>query len=79
MQTQVQDLKNQLSSHAKLVIFLARRIVKQSKIQSATSGSRFEGEITKLAKEDLTLVGLVGIVDLPYDEIPGVIRTLHNH
>ena len=76
MQTQIEDIKNQWSSQGKRVILLARRIVKQSEIQSTTSESRFEGEITKLAKKDLTLVGLVGIVDPPRNEIPEVMRTL---
>ena len=76
MQSQIEDIKNQWSSQGKRVILLARRIVRQSEIQSTTSDSGFEGEVTKLARKDLTLVGLVGIVDPPRNEIPEVMRTL---
>ena len=76
MQTEIEDLKNQWSSQGKRVILFARRVVKSSIIQCTTTSSRFEGEITKLAQRDLTLVGLVGIVDPPRDEIPEVMRTL---
>ena len=76
MRIQIEEIKNQWSSQGKRVILLARRVVKESDIGIDTSDSRFEGEITKLAKKDLTLVGLVGIVDPPRDEIPQVVRTL---
>ena len=76
MQAEIEDLKNQWSSQGKRVILFARRVVRSSNIQCTTKSSRFEGEITKLAQRDLTLVGLVGIVDPPRDEIPEVMRTL---
>ena len=76
MRIQIEEIKDQWSSQGKRVILLARRVVKESDIGIDTSDSRFEGEITKLAKKELTLVGLVGIVDPPRDEIPQVMRTL---
>jgi sodium/potassium-transporting ATPase subunit alpha len=40
------------------------------------SSSQFEDEVSRHARTDLTLVGIVGIVDPPRDEIPYVVKTL---
>ena len=76
MHTEVEEIKNTWSAGGKRVILLARRVVRPSEIQSSVTSSKYEDEITGLAKKDLTLVGLVGIVDPPRDEIPHVVRTL---
>lgn len=72
----MEDTKNRWSSQGKRVILLARKVIRQSDIQVDPSHSRYEGELAKLAKKDLTLIGLIGIVDPPRDEIPDVVRTL---
>ena len=76
MRAQVESIKSQWCSQGKRVILLARRIVHEFEIESSTSDSRFEDEITRLVKKELTLVGLVGIVDPLREEIPEVTRTL---
>ena len=76
MRRQMEDTKDRWSSQGKRVILLARKIIGQSDIQSNPSDSRYESELAKRAKKDLTLIGLIGIVDPPRDEIPDVVRTL---
>jgi sodium/potassium-transporting ATPase subunit alpha len=72
----IEEIKNTWSSQGKRVILLARKVIcKEQMISSPTSG-HFEDEVIHHAKSDLTLVGIVGIVDPPRDEIPYVISTL---
>lgn len=70
--------KDQWSSQGKRVILLARKIVRKAEILSSPQATQFEREIMDHAKSDLTLVGLVGIVDPPRDEIPSVVETLRS-
>lgn len=72
----IEALKNRWSSQGKRVILLARKVIKAGQIQSQPISSSYEGEVSDLARNNLTLVGLVGIVDPPRDEIPEVVRVL---
>jgi sodium/potassium-transporting ATPase subunit alpha len=72
----IEEIKNTWSSEGKRVILLARKIVPKENIVVDPSSSRFEDEVMRLARTDLTLVGIVGIVDPPRDEIPYVVSTL---
>lgn len=74
----VENIKNQWSSQGKRVILLARKIVKWEVLQCSPASSRFEEEISQHARSALTLVGIVGIVDPPRDEIPEVVMVLRN-
>ncbi|OXV11847.1 hypothetical protein Egran_00391 [Elaphomyces granulatus] len=69
----VQNVKDQWSAAGKRVILLARKVL-PALLQFSTH--EFEGEVMNHARAGLTLVGLVGIVDPPRDEIPEVIKTL---
>ncbi|RDW59706.1 putative calcium-transporting ATPase [Coleophoma cylindrospora] len=72
----IENIKDNWSSQGKRVILLARKILEVEQIRSSPSSGQFEDEIMRHARTDLTLVGLVGIVDPPRDEIPGVVKTL---
>ncbi|KAI9892837.1 MAG: hypothetical protein M1814_000996 [Vezdaea aestivalis] len=69
-------IKDEWSSQGKRVILLARRILPASTLTALPSTTAFEKEAMKHASSGLTLVGLVGIVDPPRDEILDVVRTL---
>lgn len=73
---QVEALKNRWSSNGKRVLLLARKVVHASDLVHDPSSNKFEGEIISVGKHNLTLVGLVGLVDPPRPEIPGVMETL---
>jgi sodium/potassium-transporting ATPase subunit alpha len=51
-------------------------VVKKEDIMADLADSLFETEAMKLARTDLILVGIVGIVDPPREEIPYVVSTL---
>jgi sodium/potassium-transporting ATPase subunit alpha len=72
----VEEIKNTWSSQGRRVILLARKIVSKENIVNDPSTSQFEDEVSRLARSDLTLVGIVGIVDPPREEIPYVVSTL---
>lgn len=58
------------------MLLLARKILAKEQIRSSASSSGFEDEIMHHARSGLTLVGIVGIVDPPRDEIPSVVSIL---
>ena len=72
----IEDIKNTWSSQGKRVILLARKIVLKEQICSLETSGQFEDEVMRHAMSDLTLVGIIGIVDPPRDEIPSVVSTL---
>ncbi|KAF7941655.1 uncharacterized protein EAE97_006492 [Botrytis byssoidea] len=71
-----EEIKNSWSAEGRRVILLARKIVKKDELKTTPDSSRFEKEISSHARSGLTLVGIVGIVDPPRDEIPSVVSTL---
>jgi sodium/potassium-transporting ATPase subunit alpha len=72
----IERKKDYWSSQGKRVILLARKALFKDNIRSQPSSSHFESEVMDHARSGLTLIGLVGIVDPPRDEIPSVIRVL---
>ncbi|PMD19532.1 calcium ATPase [Hyaloscypha hepaticicola] len=74
--TKIEAIKDIWSSQGRRVILLARKTVCKEQIRALPSSSQFEDEVLYHAREGLTLVGLVGIVDPPRDEIPSVVKIL---
>lgn len=68
----IESIKDSWSRQGKRVILLAR---KPTVVPFSTN---HEKEVLIAAREGLTFVGLVGIVDPPRDEIPEVVRVLRN-
>jgi sodium/potassium-transporting ATPase subunit alpha len=65
MKTIIEDIKNQWSSQGKGVILLARKILANHHSVHDPDHNSFEAEVTHQAGSDLTLIGLVGIIDPP--------------
>ncbi|KAK6334092.1 hypothetical protein TWF696_002594 [Orbilia brochopaga] len=72
----IEYIKDSWSREGKRVILLARKVLKRSDIKSSMDSNAIETEVIQHASSDLCLVGLVGIVDPPRDDIPWVISTL---
>jgi sodium/potassium-transporting ATPase subunit alpha len=72
----IEEIKNKWSSQGRRVILLARKTICKEHIRAMASSSQFEDEVLHHAREGLTLVGIVGIVDPPRDEIPSVVKIL---
>ncbi|KKK25632.1 hypothetical protein ARAM_003675 [Aspergillus rambellii] len=73
--TMVEATKDNWSACGKRVILMAQKPVTSEWISSVAS-SQDEKLVLQAARDELTLVGLVGIADPPRDEIPTVIDTL---
>jgi sodium/potassium-transporting ATPase subunit alpha len=76
MKETIDNIKNKWSSEGKRVILLARKILPGHQNVHFPEHNTFETEIMHQSNSDLTLVGLIGIVDPPRDEIPDVVRIL---
>ena len=72
----IEKVKDDWSSQGKRVILLARKILPANIIKNDPASGDFETETMDHAKTGLTLVGIIGIVDPPRDEIPEVVRVL---
>jgi sodium/potassium-transporting ATPase subunit alpha len=69
-------LKNTYSSQGKRCLLLARKIIKEGIVTADPSTTAYEEAVTQLSKAELTLVGLVAIVDPLRFDIPDVVTTL---
>ncbi|KAK5143256.1 hypothetical protein LTR04_001945 [Oleoguttula sp. CCFEE 6159] len=72
----IEEIKNQWSAQGERVILLARKELPTHLSSIPIHSRKFEQEIMAQATTSLTLIGLVGIVDPPREEIPEVVRTL---
>ncbi|KAJ6263432.1 hypothetical protein Dda_1995 [Drechslerella dactyloides] len=72
----IEYIKDSWSRQGKRVILLARKVMNRSEIKSSFDSNAIEEEVVRHASSGLCLVGLVGIVDPPRDDIPWVISTL---
>lgn len=71
-------IKSNYSSQGKRCILLARKIVRAASITATPETTDYENQMIEASKGDLTLVGLVAIVDPLRPEIPQVMSTLRN-
>ncbi|KAI1642738.1 calcium ATPase [Daldinia loculata] len=76
MRASFENIKNAYSSQGKRCILLARKVIRQGELQYQSGTTQFEDEIVTHAKSNLTLVGLVAIVDPLRPEIREVVSTL---
>ncbi|KAF2499010.1 calcium ATPase [Lophium mytilinum] len=74
--TAIEAVKDKWSSEAKRVILMARKHLSPELSKLDPQSREFENMIMSHVVGGLELVGLVGLVDPPRDEIPSVIRTL---
>ncbi|KAI1179521.1 calcium ATPase [Nemania sp. FL0916] len=76
MKAAFEETKNKYSSQGKRCILLARKTLRPFDVPHAPNTSQFEEIVQEQAKTELTLVGLVAIVDPLRPEIRGVVSTL---
>lgn len=72
----MEAIKDQWSAQGKRVLLLARKVLHRSSLMYDVADGEFEAEALRHASIDLVLVGVVGIVDPPREEIPMVVETL---
>lgn len=72
----LENLKDRWSAQGKRVILLAQKRVDQFLSDPLEQPREHENEVIEFARTELTLVGLVAIVDPPRPEIPEVVQTL---
>lgn len=68
--------KDTYSSEGKRCLVLARKVIKGNNMTRQPESTEFETMVTKEARDGLTLVGLVAIVDPLRSDIPHVVKTL---
>ncbi|KAI0471196.1 hypothetical protein F4859DRAFT_484726 [Xylaria cf. heliscus] len=71
-----EEMKNLYSSQGKRCILLARKVIPHSDIPFDRNTSQFEEAVLEQSEADLTLVGLLAIVDPLRPEIHDVVQTL---
>lgn len=76
VRTAMEATKDQWSAQGKRVLLLARKVLRKSSLLYDPADGEFEAEALRHSSTGLVLVGLVGIVDPPREEIPSVVRTL---
>jgi sodium/potassium-transporting ATPase subunit alpha len=76
VRTAIEVVKDSWSSEGKRVILLARKVLRSNVIRHDPNDGEFEAEAEGHSRRELVLVGLLGIVDPPRDEVPGVVKTL---
>ncbi|CAI6080103.1 unnamed protein product [Clonostachys chloroleuca] len=69
-------LKNKYSSAGKRCLILARKVLSEGTITAAAGSTEYENAILEQSKTELTLVGLVAIVDPLRSDIRDVVKTL---
>ena len=75
--SQLMRIKDEWSSDGKRVILLARKVLTGQNILPRPDTPEFESRMMRELQSDLTLVGLIAILDPPRDEIPSVVETLN--
>jgi len=75
--TTLADVQLGWASRGQRVLLLARRILKDTDISPdlEVGGTAYADAVLNLAFENLTVVGMVGIVDPPKEDIPEVVAT----
>jgi sodium/potassium-transporting ATPase subunit alpha len=76
----VKRLKDKWSSEGKRVILLARKLLCKDSIFPHPLSQEFETQMIREAGTNLTLIGLVGMIDSPRSEVPevmGILRRAH--
>lgn len=78
IKVKMEEVKDRYSSQGKRCILFARKVVGSDHVQHQPGTSQFEDDMLEQAKSDLTLVGLVAIVDPLRPEIRDVVSILRD-